>query len=126
MTRSDHPNDSRKRGVCIYYKDYISFITRHDICILDNCLVTEISLQNEKCFSSQRQDKLENFCTSFYIVLNQINDELPICSIVSSNFNARCSSWWRNDTRNSTGQEVDFLTSPSGFTKSHLTNPLMS
>ena len=88
---------------------HISFITRHDICILENCLVTEISLQNEECFSSQRQDKLENFCTSFYIVLNQINDELPICSIVSSNFNARCSSWWRNDIRNSTVVMLHFL-----------------
>ena len=110
----------------IYYKDHISFIKRHDICTLDNCLVTEISLQNEKCFSSQRQDKFENLGTNFYILLNQINDEFPICSIARGDFNARCSSWWINDIRNSTVQEVDFLTSSAGYKKNHLTNPLMS
>ena len=37
-------------GVCIYYKEYISLIKRDDICTLDNCLMTEIRLQGEKCF----------------------------------------------------------------------------
>ena len=50
LIRSDHPSDSKKGGVCIYYKEHISLIKRDDICTLDNCLVTEICSQNEKCF----------------------------------------------------------------------------
>ena len=37
-------------GVCIYYKEHISLIKRDDICTLDNCLMTEICWQGEKCF----------------------------------------------------------------------------
>ena len=48
LIRSDHPNDSKKGGVCIYYKKNISLIKRDDICTLDNCLVTEICSQNYK------------------------------------------------------------------------------
>ena len=50
LIRSDHPSDSKKGGVCIYYKEHISLIKRDDICTLDSCLVTEIRSQNEKCF----------------------------------------------------------------------------
>ena len=78
------PSDSKKGGVCIYYKEHIPLILRDDINTLDNCLVTEIRSQNEKCFltciyhsPSQNQDELKNFCTNFDILLNNINDELP-------------------------------------------------
>ena len=96
LIRSDHPSDSKKGGVCIYYKEHIPLILRDDINTLDNCLVTEIRSQNEKCFltciyrsPSQNQDEFKNFCTNFDILLNNINDELPLCSIVTGDFNAR-------------------------------------
>ena len=64
LIRSDHPSDSRKGGVCIYYEEHIPLILRNDINTLDNCLVTEIRSQNEKCFltciyrsPSQNQDQ---------------------------------------------------------------------
>ena len=97
LIRSDHPSDSKKGGVCIYYKESIPLILRDDINTLDNCLVTEIRSQNEQCFltciyrsPSQNQDEFKNFCTNFDILLNNINDELPLCSIVTGDFNARC------------------------------------
>ena len=124
LIRSDHPSDSKKGGVCIYYKEHISLIKRDDICTLDNCLVTEIRSQNEKCFltclyrsPSQSHDEFENFCIKFDILLSQINDELPICSVVTGDFNARCSRWWRNDITNFAGKEIDFLTSSAGYTQ---------
>ena len=36
------------------------------------------------------RDEFKNFCTNFDILLNNTNDELPICSIVTGDFNARC------------------------------------
>ena len=48
LIRSDHPNDSKKDGVCIYRKEHILLIRRDDLCTLGNCLVTEIRSQNEK------------------------------------------------------------------------------
>ena len=82
----------------------------------------KIRSQNEKCFltclyrsPSQSQDQFENFCTTFDILLSQINDELPICSIVTGDFNARYSRWWRNDVTNFAGKEIDFLILSAGY-----------
>ena len=33
LIRSDHPSDSKKGGVCIYYKDHVSLIKRDDIAL---------------------------------------------------------------------------------------------
>ena len=95
MIRTDHLSDSKRDRVCVYYKEHISLIKRDDICTLDNCLLTEIHPQTEKCFltclcrsPSQSQDEFENFCTKFDILLGQTNDELSICSIVTGDFNA--------------------------------------
>ena len=90
LIRSDHPSDLKKGGVCIYCKEHIPLTLRDDINNLDNCLVTENRSQNEKCFltcicrsPSQNQDEFKNFCTNFDILLNNINDKLPLCSIVA-------------------------------------------
>ena len=45
LIRADHPSDSKKNGVCIYYKEHIPLIKRDDLCTLDNCLVTEMFSQ---------------------------------------------------------------------------------
>ena len=50
LIRSDNPSGLKKGGVCIYYKQHILLISRDDLCSLSNCLVTEICLENEKCF----------------------------------------------------------------------------
>ena len=42
LIRSDRPSNSKRGGVCIYYKEHIPLTKRDDICILDNCLATEI------------------------------------------------------------------------------------
>ena len=41
---------------------------------------------------SQNQDKFEYFFTNLDHPLGSINEELPICSIVTKDFNARSSS----------------------------------
>ena len=49
------------------------------------------------------------------ILLNNINDELPLCLIVTGDFNARCSRWWKNYITNLQGQELDLLTLSAGY-----------
>ena len=36
LIRADHPSDSKRGGVCIYYKEHIPPIKRDGICTLDN------------------------------------------------------------------------------------------
>ena len=106
LIRADHPSDSKGGGVCIYYKEQIPLIKRDNICT--SCLETEIRSQNEKCFltciyrsPSQSRDEFDDVCTKFDLLLCNINQEFPLCSIFTGNFNARCSRWWQNDITNS-------------------------
>ena len=98
----------------------------------------EICSQGEKCFltrvycsPSQNHDEFEDFCTKFYLLISSLNNELPLYSIITGDFNARCSRWWKNGITNSTGQEIDFLTSSAGYKKiidkpTHVINNSMS
>ena len=69
------------------------------------------------CSPSQSHDEFENFRIKFDILLSQISYELPICSVVTGDFNARSSRWWRNDITNLAGKEIDFLTSSASYTQ---------
>ena len=64
---------------------------------------------------SQSHDQFENFCVNFDLVLNNINDEFPLSSIVTGYINALCSSWSKNGITNSSGQETDSLESSTGY-----------
>ena len=46
MIRSDHPSNSKRGGVCIYYKEHLPFVRRDDITFLDECLIGEIKIKN--------------------------------------------------------------------------------
>ena len=71
------------------------------------------------------------FCTKFYLLMSNINNEFPLYSIIAGDFNARCSRWWKNYITNSTGQEIDSLTSSAGHRQiidkpTHVINNSMS
>ena len=61
-----------------------------DICTLDNCLVTEIRSQGEKCFltcihcsPSQTYNKSDDFCKKVDLFLSNKNHEFPSSLIVT-------------------------------------------
>ena len=66
---------------------------------------------------SQSHDEFDDFCTKFDLLLRNINinREFPLCSIVTEDFNARCSRYWQNDVTNLAGQEIDSLTLSAGY-----------
>ena len=124
MVRYDHPSESKKGGVCIYYKEHILVIRYDNLFTLDNCLVTEIRSQSGKCSltyayhsPSQSQEEFKIFCTNFDILLSQINDKFPLCSIVTGDFHTHCTNWWKDNITNSAGREIASLTASAGYTK---------
>ena len=59
-------------------------------------IVSEIRLANNKCFftalyrsSSQNKDQYDERCSSFNIIMSNINDEKPLASIITEDFDAR-------------------------------------
>ena len=49
MMRADHVSDTKRYGVCLYYKEHLPIIRRDDTSNLKECLVTEI-MNDERCF----------------------------------------------------------------------------
>ena len=46
---------------------------------------------------SQDREEFESFCTDFDLFLSNINDLSPACSIITDDFNARFTMWWKLD-----------------------------
>ena len=97
LLRAGHPNNIKRGGVFIYLTESLPLIRRNDLTNLKDCLVTQINVNNEKCFltclyrsHSQSHDELKHFCTTFDLLLSNINNLYLTCSIVLGNFNAKC------------------------------------
>ena len=66
-------------------------------------------------FPSQNYDEFQNFSAKFDTYFNDINDGFPICSVLTGDFNARNSPLWKNGIINSSGLELDSLTSSAVY-----------
>ena len=64
---------------------------------------------------SQSHDELQRFCVNFDLLLSNINDLDPTCSIVSGDFYAKYSKWCASDKSNRAGIELDNITMTSGY-----------
>ena len=122
LLTADHPNDIKRGGVCIYFEESLPLIRRNDLTNIKDCFVTEINVNNKKCFftclcrsPSQSHDELERFCTNFDLLLSNINNLHPTCSVVLGDFNAKCSKWCAPDKNNTSGIELDNITTTSGY-----------
>ena len=108
----------------MYFKEPLPIIRRSDLSNMKERLVTEININNEKCFftclyrsTSQSHEELENFCSSLDSLLSNINDQHPACSIVIGDFNAKCSKWCTSDKDNTAGPELDSITTTPGYSQ---------
>ena len=88
-------------GEFAYFKELLPLIRSNDSANIKDCIVTEISVNNEKCFftclyrsPSQSHDELERFCANFDLLLSNINDLHPTYSIVLGDFIAKSSKWF--------------------------------
>ena len=66
---------------------------------------------------SQDQEELESFCTDFDLFLSNINDLSPTCSIITGDFDARCTKWWKLDKENHKGREINIITCVAGYSQ---------
>ena len=51
----------------------------------------------------------------FHNLMNNINNELPICSVITGDLNVRYSKWRYRIITNSAGREIDTFTSSTGY-----------
>ena len=113
MIRSDHPSDTKRGGVCIYYKEHLPFVRRGDITCLYECIVVEIKVKTSKCFvtclyrcPNQTTDETNVLLSGFEQICSNIALESPTCSIVIGDLNAKCTNWCPTGISNPCGLEL--------------------
>ena len=94
------------------------------VCKLNECVVTETTVNNERCFltclyrsPNQNQEQFESFCKNLIDVLSGINNQQPTCSILVGDFNAKWSKWYSSDKDRKAGQGINTFTTTSGYTQ---------
>ena len=123
LIRADHPNNIKRGGVRIYYKESLP-VRVISIPYFNEALLLEMSYNNKKVMvsvisrsPSQTNDEFDTFLSNFQMLLNDINNFKLSLSVVTGDFNSRCSSWWSNDINTTEGLKLLSLTSSNGSTQ---------
>ena len=122
LHRCDHPSNSRRGGVCLYYKSHLSLVRRSDLTDLNECLVCEVRCGSKRSFitllyrsPSQDGENFMLFKRQWEDTIININNCSPAVSVYVGDFNARNSDWWSGDTSNLQGTEINNLATQHGL-----------
>ena len=107
LVRSDHPLNSKRGGVCIYYKNYV-LLRIISVSYLSECVNFEIMIGNKIC----------NFIT-LYLEMNMetLAQRNPFLMVVLGDFNAKSKHWCSQDSTNFEGITIENVTSQFGLSQ---------
>ena len=115
--RAVHPTNTKRGGVCIYYKKCLPLRVLN-IIFLNECINFELRIGDKTCnfvvlcrSPSQSQDVFESFCENFERTL----DNLAIGAI--GDFNAKSTNWCANDRTSFEGNKIEHITSQFGLSQ---------
>ena len=93
LIRTDHPSNTKRGGVCIYYKDSLVF-RLFDICYLEEFINFQISFGGKLCnfislyrAPSQSLDVFEKFADNFELHFDKITNESSYLIFILGDFN---------------------------------------
>ena len=103
LIRADHPSNTKRDGVCIYYKHSFTF-KLFNIHSLKECMNFEISFGGKICnfislyqSPSQSSDTFKDFADNLELNLDKIANKSPYLLVVLSDFNVKSSNWYKHD-----------------------------
>ena len=121
VIRADHPSNTKRGGVCVCYQESLSVRALH-LTNLIEFIICEVSIQSRKRYigviyrsPSQSTAKFEEFLSNLGDILNTTVSSSSLFTIILGDFNARSSSWWKNDKTTVEGIRLEVLTSLHGF-----------
>ena len=121
---ADHPNNIKKGGVCIYYKESLPARVI-SLPYLREPLLLEMTYNNKKvivpviyCSPGQNNSEFDLFLPNFEKLLSDIKERTQFLSEITGDFSARSSSWWPKDIDATEGSKLFSLTSSDGFPQS--------
>ena len=105
--RNDHPSGNKVGGVlgvCLFFKQNISIKHRQDLELIQETIVTEISLGRKRIFfvvvyrsPNQTSEEFNIFQENLQDTIRRIKDTKPHCIILTGDFNCRSRQWWPDD-----------------------------
>ena len=123
VIRPDHPSNTKRGGVCIYYNDKIS-VRQMSNRSLPECLACEVVIGKKKGYvitlyrcPSQNQSEFQHFLLSLENLLGNIRNQDPAFTILLGDFNARSKSWWVHDITNNEGIQIESISSLYGLSQ---------
>ena len=107
---ADHPNNIKRGGVCIYYKESLP-VRIISLPYLKEALLLKMTCNDKKVIvsviyrsPSQNNNEFDSFLSNFEKLLSDINERKPFLSVIARDFNAGSSSWWSKDIVQQKGQ----------------------
>ena len=88
LIRADHPPNTKRDGVCIYYKHALALSFSVKLCIF-------ISLYRSP---SQSPGVFEKSTDNFEHKLDKIANKNPYLIVIPGDFNAKSSNWYKHET----------------------------
>ena len=117
LLRADHASNSKRGGVCVYYKSSLA-LRLIDVHYLQECLIVEILIGVKSCnfislyqSPSQSSDSFEEFADNLQLSLDKISNQNPFLTVVLGDFNTKSSNWYKHDQTTYEGTKIDAVTS---------------
>ena len=90
LFKSDHPSNTKRGGVCMFYKECVPINRRDDLCTLPECIVTEINIGNKSIVftcsyrsPSQITDEIEVYCRNLKLILSNVDVLSPFWHVLA-------------------------------------------
>lgn len=98
MTRTDHPNNMKQGGICIFCNGTLGIWINKLLCFCE-CSIFEFCMNYSIGYKSPSQDntEFENFLSKFDKMLSSSTSCNSSFSTMLDDFNARSSYWWDKD-----------------------------
>ena len=121
LVRSDHLLNSKRGGVCIYYKIYLA-IRLISVNYLSECINFEIMIGNKICnfitlyrSPSQNQDGFQAFIDNLEMNLETLAQRNPFLMVVLGDFDSKSKHWCSQGSTNFEGITIENMTSQFGL-----------
>ena len=117
LVRSDHPSNTKRGGVCRYYKNNLP-LRVVNIGYLNECLILELKVGDKICSfvvlyrsPSLSQDEFETFSDNFEMTLDILEQKGPFLMTAIAGFNAKSKNWYSQDKTSFEGKTIESITS---------------
>ena len=121
LTRSDHPSNKKRGGICIYFKNLLPLKVT-GVRLLEECITFDLIISNKLCSfvalyrsPSQSQDDFATFSDNFEMTLDLASKKNPYLLVVLGDFNAKLRQWYDEDSSTSEGVLIENITSQFGL-----------